>query len=69
MADLAAVQAGANTARPAPGREYIAVADFHGLVDLLLACATELADPAGGNAPSFRARIDTLWEELKFVLQ
>ena len=68
MADLTAVQAGTNTDKPAPGREYIAVADYHGLVDLLVACATELADPASANASSFRSRIDSLWNELKFVL-
>lgn len=68
MADLAAVQAGTNTAKPSPGREYIAVADYHALIDLLLACCTELADASGANAPGFRARIDSLWEDLKFVL-
>lgn len=68
MADLAAVQAGTNTDKPAPGREYIAVSDYHGLVDLLLACCTELTDPAGAHASSFRARIDSLWDELRFVL-
>ena len=68
MADLAAVQAGTNTDKPAPGREYIAVADYHGLIDLLLACATDLADPATAHASSFRSRIDSLWDELRFVL-
>ena len=68
MADLTAVQAGTNTDKPTPGREYIAVADFHGLVDLLLACATELADPASIHSHSFRSRIDSLWDDLKFVL-
>ncbi|MBK7403457.1 MAG: hypothetical protein IPJ41_02190 [Phycisphaerales bacterium] len=68
MADLAAVQAGTNTTKPAVGREYIAVADYHGLVDLLLACATDLADPASAHAASFRSRIDRLWNDLKFVL-
>ena len=68
MADLAAVQAGTNTAKPAPGREYIAVSDYHGLVDLLLACCTELADPASAHASSFRTRVDSLWDDLKFVL-
>lgn len=68
MADLAAVQAGTNTTKPAAGREYIAVADYHGLVDLLLACATDLADPASARAASFRSRIDSLWSDLKFVL-
>jgi endoglucanase len=68
MADLAAVQAGTNTEKPTVGREYIAVSDYHGLVDLLLACCTDLADPVAANASSFRARIDSLWTDLKFVL-
>ena len=68
MADLTAVQAGTNTASPQPGREYIGLSDYHGLVDLLLACATDLADPAGPHTSSFRSRLDTLWDELKFVL-
>jgi len=68
MADLAAVQAGTNTEKPTVGREYISVSDYHGLVDLLLACCTELSDPASAHAASFRARIDALWSDLRFVL-
>lgn len=68
MADLAAVQAGSNQSPPEPGREYIAVRDYHGLVDLLLACATDLADPASAHASSFRQRIDSLWNELSYVV-
>lgn len=69
MADLAAVQAGTNTEPPRVGREYIAVSDYHGLVDLLLACCVELADPARARMSSFRSRIDGLWEDLRFVLE
>ncbi|HZW11044.1 MAG TPA: hypothetical protein VFF69_14170 [Phycisphaerales bacterium] len=68
MADLAAVQAGKNTDKPAVGREYVALADYHGLVDLLLACATDLADPVAAQASSFRTRLDSLWSDLRFVL-
>jgi putative aminopeptidase FrvX len=63
MADLAAVQAGTNTTRPRVGPEYIALADFEGLVDLLVACGEFLPE-----APSVRERIDKLWAERAFVL-
>lgn len=69
MADLTAVQAGTNTEPPRVGREYIAVSDYHGLVDLLLACCVDLADPERARMSSFRARVDTLWNELKFVVE
>jgi endoglucanase len=68
MADLAAVQAGTSAQKPTVGREYIAVSDYHGLVDLLLACASELADPLTAQASSFRTRLDSLWHDLRFVL-
>jgi endoglucanase len=64
MADLAAVQAGANTSPARPGREFISIADFDGLVDLLVACGRGL--PA---ADSVRQRIDKLWAERQFVLR
>jgi putative aminopeptidase FrvX len=63
MADLAAVQAGTNTTRARVGPEYIALSDFDGLVDLLVACGEFLPD-----APSVRERIDKLWAERAFVL-
>jgi endoglucanase len=63
MADLAAVQAGTNTTRPRVGPEFISLADFDGLVDLLVACGEFLPD-----APSIRERIDKLWTERAFVL-
>lgn len=69
MADLAAVQAGTNAAPARAGREYIAVSDYHGLVDLLLACAVELSDPAGAHGSSFRSRVESLWNDLSFVLE
>jgi endoglucanase len=63
MADLANVQAGTNTtpARIAP--EFIGLDDFHGLVDLLVACAIRLPE-AGQRAAAF----DKLWAERSFVL-
>ena len=63
MGDLDAVQAGTNTSPPSMGREYIGLADFCGLVDLLVACGREL--PEGEH---IRDRIETLWNERKFVL-
>ena len=63
MADLDAVQAGTNTERPAMGREYVSLADYHGLVDLLVACGRSLPE-----AEHMRDRIDRLWNERKFVL-
>ncbi len=69
MADLTAAQAGTNTEPLRVGREYIAVSDYHGLVDLLLACCVELTDPAGARMSSFRSRVDSLWDDLRFVLK
>jgi putative aminopeptidase FrvX len=64
MADLAAVQAGTNTERPRVGPEFIAISDFDGLVDLLIACGQQIPE-----SPSIRERIDRLWEERAFVLK
>ncbi len=63
MADLAAVQAGTNTTPPAIGSEQIALSDFDGLVDLLIACGREL-QPGGG----IEARLQKIWDERGFVL-
>lgn len=65
MADLAAVQAGTNTAAPAIGPEYISLSDYRGLVDLLVACGTHLPRGAQGLPAE---RIDKLWNERSFVL-
>lgn len=64
MADLAAVQAGTNTTPPAIGSEQIAISDFDGLVDLLIACGQEL-QPGGG----IDARLKKIWDERGFVLE
>jgi len=63
MADLAAVQARTHTAPPAIAPEFISVADFHALVDLLVACGQRL--PA---SPPVQARLDKLWHERAWVL-
>jgi endoglucanase len=63
MADLDRVQAGTNTEPPRVAREYIGVHDYHGLVDLLVACGMKL-----GSASNFPARVEKLWRERSFVL-
>jgi len=63
MAELAAVQAGTNTSPARVAREFIGVSDFHGLVDLLVACGGSL--PAGDG---MGAMVDRLWREREFVL-
>ena len=63
MADLDNVQAGASTTPPRVDREFVAVSDFHGLVDLLIACGTHLP-----QAPSTMDRIDKLWNERRAIL-
>ncbi len=65
MGGLEAVEAGgAGADAPATiAREYVSLDDFHGLVDLLVACAERL--PMGG---AFAERIGTLWGERAFVL-
>lgn len=63
MADLAAVQAKVNTTKPRIGPEFVSIADFDGLVDLLVACGQNLP-----GAASIRERIDKLWNDRAFVL-
>ena len=63
MADLAAVQAGTNEARPRVGREFIGIDDYLGMIDLLAACGLGLPE-----TPSFAERVEKLWDERKFVL-
>lgn len=64
MADLAAVQARTNTSPPRVGPEFVSIADFDGLVDLLVACGRKLE-----GAPSFQDRADKLWADKGFVLR
>lgn len=63
MADLAAVQAGTHEGRPLIAPEYISIADYEGLVDLLIGCGQRL----GAEAP-IMDRIDRLWNRMQFVL-
>jgi len=63
MGDLAAVQAGTNTTPPTIAPEQIAISDFDGLVDLLIACGQELKP--GGDID---ARLSKLWDDRRFVL-
>jgi len=63
MADLAAVQAGTNTTPPRVGPEHVSIADFDGLVELLVACGESLP-PSGG----FMDRLDKLWNDKSDVL-
>ncbi|MFM9995734.1 MAG: hypothetical protein ACKVU4_08035 [Phycisphaerales bacterium] len=63
MGSLAAVQAGTHTAPPRIEPEVISMADFDGLVDLLVQCGRSLPEE-----PPIRSRIDRLWDERGFVL-
>ena len=63
MADLDAVQAQTNTTRPRVGREHIALGDYRGLVDLLVACGAELPE----RAP-LGERLEGLYSERASVL-
>jgi putative aminopeptidase FrvX len=65
MADLDAVERGDDHAVAAArcDREFIALADFHWLVDLLVAAATGL-----GEVPSMVERLEKMFEERRVVL-
>ncbi|MDX2016633.1 MAG: hypothetical protein SFY95_03210 [Planctomycetota bacterium] len=63
MANLAEVQAGTFQGLPRVAREFVSVADYHNMVDLLIACGERL--PAGG---SLDERLEKLWNERSFVL-
>lgn len=63
MANLAEMQARAPGAEPRIAREFIAVDDYLGMVDVLAACGENLP-----QAGSFRARVEELWSERRYVL-
>lgn len=63
MADLSAVQSGTHKGQPRIDREFIGVADYHGLVDLLVGCGLRLQD-----ASPTPVRVDKVWADLGFVL-
>jgi len=52
--------------QPRAAREYISVADYHGLIDLLMACAVSL--PRNTVAAGPLKRFDKLWADLSRVL-
>ncbi len=62
MGDLAELEA-MTTSTPRIAPEFIALADFEGLVDLLIACGTRLPDSA-----RLADRFEKLWNERAFVL-
>ncbi len=64
MGDLAAIQNGTATRPATIEREFIGIDDFHGLVDLLIACGERLDDGSG-----FSERVSKLWDDLNFVLE
>lgn len=65
MADLELVerQDASAVAHARCGREFISVADYHGLIELLIACATRL-----DNAPDVLGKMEKLYAERGFVL-
>lgn len=66
MADLDGVQAGdaAAVAAARAGHEFISVSDYHGLIDLLVACATGLAE-----VEPLTNTMERLYGERAFVLE
>jgi len=64
MADLTAVQAGTNTSRAKIGREFVSIADFHGMVDLLVACGLEMPEVGFGQPAAIQPKLDKLWKDL-----
>jgi endoglucanase len=64
MIDIDQVQAGQRPALIGP--EFISVADFHGLVELLVLCAEGLESP---TRPTLHARMETLLKEHGHVLE
>ncbi|MBL0927225.1 MAG: hypothetical protein IBJ11_06170, partial [Phycisphaerales bacterium] len=65
MADLDLVQSGDPhaAAHARAGREFVSADDYHNLIDLLVACATRLAD-----AEPLIQRMEKLYADKKFVL-
>ena len=63
MGDLDAIQKGTATRPATIEPEFIGIDDFHGLVDLLIACGEHL--PPGGGMGD---RVQKLWADLNFVL-
>lgn len=72
MANLAEVQAGtydaARMGPPRAAREFISVADYQGMVDLLVSLGSEHPVEPTGLRGSFAGRIDSLWAKSGSVL-
>ena len=64
MTEADEVRAGKRPARV--GAEHIAVADYHGLVDMLVVCATKLDDP---RIPPLKASMDELLRTVGHVIR
>jgi endoglucanase len=64
MVDIDAVLAGRRPARVGP--EFISIDDFHGLVEMLVLCATQLDAP---RATSLRGRMEDLYAQHGHVLR
>jgi len=73
MGDLDAVIAGTNRTKPRADAEVISVDDYHGLVELLVACGHRLATDRHGKtgldgAQAILSRLHSIREEKRFVL-
>ena len=64
MVDIDGVTGGARPASVGP--EFISVSDFHGLVDMLVVCATKLD---AGNSPHLHAQMESLLESHGHLLR
>lgn len=69
MADLDAAQAGTLDGPHRIARECIALRDFDGMVDLLIACGLTGEGRGLPAGPAFRDRVEGLWDKLAFVLR
>jgi endoglucanase len=67
MTDIDGVTSG-RTRRARVGPEFISVEDYHGLIEMLLVCATKL-DAKDGGAPTLKARMEQLIKDHGFVLE
>jgi endoglucanase len=63
MGNLDAVQAGGGAAAARVAREFVSLADYDGLVDLLVACGESLPE-----APGIGGLVERLWSERAWVL-
>jgi endoglucanase len=64
MVDIDRVQAGLGPARVGP--EFVSIADFHGLIEMLVLCAEGLESP---TRPTLHARMEELLREYGHVLE